>query len=87
MNGNLIDGASSRLGCRDGNGEEMVKASGEVSLEAAERALPCLPFGSFAFEVGPGGRVVAGAGDRDDVQRVIELAVSAAVKPVLVALT
>jgi hypothetical protein len=29
---------------------------------------------------------VAGAGDRDDVQRVVELAVPAAVEPVLLAL-
>jgi hypothetical protein len=63
-----------------------VEASGEVALEAAQRALGGLAFGFFAFQVGLGGRVVAGAGDRDDVQRMVELAVAAAVEPVLLAL-
>jgi hypothetical protein len=63
-----------------------VEASGEVALEAAQRALGGLALGFFAFQVGLGGRVVAGAGDRDDVQRVVELTVAAAVEPVPLAL-
>ena len=64
----------------------MVKASGEGPLEAAQRAFGGLPFGSFAGEVFAASGVVLGAGDRDDVQRVIELPVPAAVEPVLCAL-
>ena len=67
-------------------GEEPVEAAGEVALEAAQRALGGLAFGFFAGEVFLGGGVVLGAGDRDDVQRVVELAVTAAVEPVLGAL-
>ena len=61
-------------------------ASGEVALEAAQRALLGLALGFFAGEVLLGGRVVLGAGDRDDVQRVVELAVATAVEPILGAL-
>ena len=64
-----------------------MEASGEVALEAAQRALLGLAFGPLARQVGLRGRVVAGAGDGDDVQRVVELAVAAAVEPVPVALT
>jgi hypothetical protein len=46
-------------------GEEVVEASGEVAFEAPERALGGLSFGLFAGEVGAGGGVAAGAGDRD----------------------
>jgi hypothetical protein len=60
-------------------GEQVVKPAGEVSLEAAECSFLGLALGLLAFEVGLGGRVVVGAGDRDDVQRVVELAVAAAV--------
>ena len=67
-------------------GEEVVEAAGEVALEAAQRALGGLAFGFFASEVLLGRRVALGAGDRDDVQRVVELAVPAAVEPVLGAL-
>ena len=44
-------------------------------------------FGLLASEVLLGRGVVLGAGDGDDVQRVVELAVPAAVEPVLGALT
>jgi hypothetical protein len=63
-----------------------MEAAREVPLEAAERCLVGLAFGFLALEVGLGGGVVAGAGDRDDVQRVVELAIAAAVEPVAVAL-
>lgn len=66
--------------------EEVVEAAGEVALEAAQRALGGVAFGFFASEVLLGRRVALGAGDRDDVQRVVELAVPAAVEPVLGAL-
>src|SRR5215216_6489718 len=64
-----------------------MEAAGEVPLEAAERSLVGLAFGFLALEVGLGGRVVAGASDRDDVERVVELAIAAAVEPVPVALS
>ena len=64
----------------------MVEAAREVSLEAAECSLLALALGFLARQVGLGGRVMAGAGDGDDVQRVVELAVAAAVEPVAVAL-
>ena len=67
-------------------GEEVVETAREVAFQAAERALLGLAFGFLAREVGDGGRVIARAGDRDDVQRVVELAVAAAVEPVAVAL-
>src|SRR5215203_501907 len=66
--------------------EQVVEAACEVALEAAERSLFGFAFGFLARQVSLGGRVVAGAGDGDDVQRVVELAVAAAVKPVAVAL-
>ena len=63
-----------------------MEAPGEVAFEAAERSLLGLALGLFALQVGLGGGVTAGAGDGDDVQRVVELAVAAAVEPVAVAL-
>jgi hypothetical protein len=69
-----------------GEGEQAVIASGEVAFEASQRASFGLALGFFAGEVLLGGGVVVGAGDRDDVQRVVELAVAAAVEPVLGAL-
>ena len=64
----------------------MVEAPREVTFEAAQRSLGGFAFGLFALEVRLGLGVVAGAGDRDDVQRVVELAVAAAVQAVLAAL-
>src|SRR3712207_1873983 len=64
----------------------MVEAPGECAFEAAQRALGGFAFGLLAGEVLLCGRVVAGAADRDDVQRMVELAVAAAVEPVLLAL-
>jgi hypothetical protein len=68
-------------------GEEVVEAAGEVALEGAQRAFGGLALGFFAGEVLLGRRVVLGAGDRDDVQGVVEMAVPAAVESVLGALS
>jgi len=57
-----------------------------VPLQRAQRAFGCLAFGFLSREVLLGRRVTLGAGDRDDVQRVVELAVTAAVESVLGAL-
>jgi hypothetical protein len=67
-------------------GEQPPEVSGEMAFEAAQRALLGFAFALFASEVLAGGGVVVGAGDRDRVQRPVELAVPAAVKPVLIAL-
>jgi hypothetical protein len=64
-----------------------VKAACEVSFEAAQCFLGGLAFGVFASDVRARLRVIAGAGDRNDVQRVVELAVTAAVEPLAVALS
>ena len=66
--------------------EEVMEAACEVPLEAPQCALVGLPFGLFAFEERLGGGVDAGAGDGDDVQRPVELAVTAAVQAVLAVL-
>jgi len=64
--------------------QEVPDAAGEVALEAADGFAGGLAFVSFAVEVGPGFGVAAGAGDRDPVQRGVELAVAAAVEAVAV---
>ena len=56
-----------------------MEAACEVPLKAPQRALVGLPFGLFAFEERLGLGVDAGAGHGDDVQRPVELAVTAAV--------
>src|SRR5262249_36775934 len=53
----------------------------EESFEAADRFASALAFGTFAFEVRAGGRVVARLRDRDSVERGVELAVATAVEP------
>jgi hypothetical protein len=50
-----------------------------VSFEAADRFALGLAFAVSAIEVGACGGVGAGAGEGDDVQRAVELAVAAAV--------
>ena len=60
-----------------------MEAAGEVTLEAAQRAFRRVAFGLFAGEVLAGGGVVLGAGHGDDVQPAVDLAVAAAVEPVL----
>jgi hypothetical protein len=53
-----------------------------LSFEAADRFASAFAFCSFALEVGACGRVDAGLGDRDSVERGVELAVAATVEPV-----
>src|SRR6266542_7361 len=60
-----------------------VDGSCELSFEAANRLASALAFGLFAFEIGPRGRVDASLRDRDPVQGAVELAVAAAVEPVV----
>src|SRR5450755_2807773 len=67
-------------------GEDAVKASGEVAFEAAQRALFGFALALFAREVLLGRWIVVRAGDRDDVQCVVELAIPAAVESILGAL-
>ena len=60
----------------------MVDGADEEPLEAADGFAAALAFGAFALEVVAGRRVVAALGDRDPVERGVELAVAAAVEPV-----
>src|SRR4051812_45481991 len=57
--------------------EEAVEAAGEVAREAADGFFAGLALGHLAFEVAAGVGVAAGAGDRDHVQRAVELTVAA----------
>ncbi len=66
--------------------EQLVEAAREVALQAPQRAFAGLACSFLASEVLLGRRVALRAGDRDHVQRVVELAVPAAVEPVLGAL-
>jgi hypothetical protein len=68
-------------------GKEVIEAAREVALEGAQRSLLRLALGFLAREILLGGGVTLGASDRDDVQRVIELAVPAAVQAMLGALS
>ena len=54
----------------------------EEAFEAADGLASALAFGFLALEVGTCGGVVAGLGDRDPVERGVELAVAAAVEAV-----
>jgi hypothetical protein len=54
----------------------------ELAFEAADRLATALAFGLLAFQVGASGGMDARLGDRDPVQRAVELAVGAAVEPV-----
>jgi hypothetical protein len=84
LTGVLRDGGVVGLvSCLGWQREEAVKAPGEVPFEAAESSLLGLSFGEFAFEERLSVWVDTGAGDRDDVQRPVELAVPAAVQSVL----
>ena len=58
-----------------------------MAFEAADRFALGLAFGVFALEVGASGRVGACAGEGDDVDRAVELAVAAAVQPVALSVT
>ena len=59
-----------------------VDSAGEVAFEAAERFAAAFSFGLFTLEVGAGRRMMASLGDRDPVQRAVELTVAGAVQAV-----
>ena len=58
------------------------RTAGEESFEAADRFAAALAFGSLAVEVSACGVVIAGLGDRDAVERGVELAVAGAIQSV-----
>jgi hypothetical protein len=80
-------------GCAGGDGgrgvglEQVPDAAGEVALEAADRFAAGLAFGLLAGEVGDGLGIQSALGDRESVQRAVELAVAAAVEAVAVCLS
>ena len=80
----MID-AGSEVGCWSAGGSESSWWKRRARCRLSERSAPffVLPLGLLAGEVFLGGGVVLRAGDRDDVQRVVELPVAAAVEPVL----
>jgi hypothetical protein len=61
--------------------------AGEQSFEAADGFAAALALTAFAFEIRARGCVVAGLGDRDPVERRVELTVAAAVEAVALALS
>jgi hypothetical protein len=72
-------GGVGAIGGLRGEREEVVEVSREVPLETAQGSLLGLAFGAFAVQERPGLGVDTGAGDRDDVQRPVELAVASPV--------
>jgi hypothetical protein len=58
----------------------------EESFEA-DRLSAAFPLGSFPVEIGLGVGMVASLGDRDSIERGVELAVAAAVEPVTLGLS
>ncbi len=64
----------------------MPDAACEVTFEAADRVAVGFAFGTFAGDVGLGFGVAAGSGDRDPVNRGVDLAVAAAIEAVAVGL-
>jgi hypothetical protein len=62
--------------------EEAEDAAGEVALEAADGFAARLAFRLSAGEVGGGVGVQAALGDREPMQRAVELAVAAVVEAV-----
>lgn len=66
------------LGCA----EVFVDHAGDVALEAAQRFSAAFAFGFAALDVGAGGRVQPQAGEGDDVQRAVDLAVASAIEAV-----
>jgi hypothetical protein len=72
----VADGRCVRGGLEFGGVEQAPDASGDVAFEAPERFEFGFAFGLFAFGVGAGLRVVADAGESDDVDRAVELAVA-----------
>src|SRR3954453_19167613 len=81
------DGAGARravrgCGVRAGGFEDAEQAAGEVALEAALDLAWGLALGEAAGGVGAGGGVVLETGERDGVQRAVELAVAGAVEAI-----
>jgi hypothetical protein len=64
--------------------EEVVDAADEVAFEAADRFWVGLSAGALFGDVEGGLGVVVDAGEREHVERVVELAVAAAVEAVAV---
>jgi hypothetical protein len=61
--------------------EQPPDAAGEVAFEAADRFAFGLAFGCLSLEVGAGGGVPVALGERDDVDRAVELAVPGTSRP------
>ena len=59
--------------------EESVEAAGDIAFEAASCFAGGFALGGSFGYVGAGFGTVSGAGDSDDVERVVELAVAASV--------
>ncbi len=64
----------------DSSNGATVAAAGEVALEASQRALFGFAFCLFASEVFLDRGIVSSTGDRDHVQRSVELAVPATIQ-------
>jgi hypothetical protein len=60
--------------------EQPVEVAGEEALEASQGLDTGLTFGFLTFEIGAAGGVSSSAGDGDDVQRPVELAVASSVE-------
>ena len=71
-----------RRGWGLGRVEDAPDAPREVAFEASDRFAFAFAFGVFALEVRAGGGVGACAGEGDDVNRAVEVAVAAVVQPV-----
>src|SRR5450432_1676898 len=70
--------------CLSSLAEGAVEVAGEVALDAAADLFIGPALGAAALDVGQGRRVIAHAGDGDDVQGAVELAVAEAVEAVAV---
>src|SRR3954451_22299517 len=78
-----VCGAGSSVGGDGGLGvglEEVPDASGEVALEAADGFASGLAFGLSAGEVGRGLGIQTAPGDRQAMQRAVELSVAGVVE-------
>src|ERR1700754_3563108 len=62
--------------------EDLVDLSGDVPFEAADDLLLGLAFGSASGNVGAGVRVPGHAGDGEDVEGIVRLAIAAAIEAI-----
>jgi len=76
--------ADERAGGVLGVFEEVVDAADEMALEAANRLFVCLPAGALFGDLHRGARVVGDFANREQVDRVVELAVAARVQAMAV---